>query len=146
MIRSRLNWLLVPVAFTITYEALAWALWVPLSRSAVAARNGAAFIPYWEGQVFAFAAIRITGAMFVFLFCFLLPPLNRWRTFLVGVMFGCVTSIVDRFCWDWANHLGFLLALLAIPIVSLTAVMLTLRWIEARWGAGDVVRDGSAAT
>jgi hypothetical protein len=77
MIRSRLNWLLVPVAFAITYEASAWALWVPLSRSAVAARNGTAFIPYWEGQVFAFAAIRIIGAMFVFLFCFLLPPLNR---------------------------------------------------------------------
>lgn len=143
MIRSRLNWLLVPVAFTITYEAMTWALWVPLSRSAVAARNGTVFIPYWEGQVFAFAAIRIIGAMFVFLFCFFLRPPNRWRTFLVGVLFGCLTSIVDRFCWDWANQLGFPLALLAIPIVSLTAVILIFRWIETRWASGDVVRDGS---
>lgn len=137
MTHSRLNWLLVPVPFTITYEAMTWALWVPLSRSMVAARNGTVFIPYWEGQVFAFAAVRIIAAMFVFLFCFFLPSPNRWRTFLIGVLFGCVTSIVDRFCWDWANHLGFPLALLAIPIVSLTALLLIFWWIETRWASSD---------
>jgi hypothetical protein len=108
MVRSRLSWFLVPVGFTVVYEAVTWALWVPLDRAALTAKEGTLSIPYWEGQVFAFAAMRVLGAGLVCLFFFLLRPLGAWRTFLTGALFGLVTSIADRCCWDWVNHFGTL--------------------------------------
>jgi hypothetical protein len=118
MARSRWNWLLFPTGFTIVYEAMTWFCWVPLSRAAVTARNGAVFIPYWQGEVFAFAAIRIFVVVLLSSLCFVLP-VRRWEAFLLGAATGFSASVLDRLWWDWVNHhLGYLVALFGIPLIS----------------------------
>jgi hypothetical protein len=134
MARSRWNWLLFPVGFSIVYEAMTWFCWVPLNSAVVTARNGAVFIPYWQGQVFAFAAIRIFGLVLLLLFCLALP-VRRWEAFLLGAATGLFTSVLDRFWWDWVNdHLGFFVALFGMPLVSGGLAVSLFRLIESRRG------------
>jgi hypothetical protein len=128
--RPRWHWLLFPVGFGIANEAITWTLWVPLSRSTINAQN----VHYWEGQVFAFAAIRLLSVVLLSLsWIAFAPPALRWQTFTIGAVTGVVTSFVDRFCWDWVNnHAGYLVALFGIPLVSSSVLILLFRDIDRR--------------
>jgi hypothetical protein len=120
MAYSRWNWLLLLVGFAVAYEAATWTVWVPLNHSVVIAQQGTTFVPYWEGQVFAFAAIRILAAELLSVICFVFPPSARGRQmFSVGALMGIATSVLDRFGFNWVNaRAGFLGALFGIPMLS----------------------------
>ena len=141
MAPSRSNWLLLPVGFAIIYAVITWAYWVPLDRPRIATQSGGtSFIPYWEGEVIGFVAIRILSALVLSLVCCVFPPPGRWlRIFSIGAVTGLVASVIDRFCWNWIqNHVGYLVALFGIPMLSGGILVLLFRFIEGQQAGGQL--------
>jgi hypothetical protein len=116
---SAWNRLLFPFTFAIVYEAVTWLLWEPFNRAAIAAKNGVSFVPFWQGEILAFTAIRTFGALALFLvFLFFIPPMRRYEAMLLGVFWGITTLLSDLFLFSWINiRLGYFVALFGIPFV-----------------------------
>ncbi len=125
MAYSRWNWLLLPVSLSVVYGFMAWFCWMPLVRADVAAKHGAAFVPYWEGQAIGFAATRLLAAAFLSSICFVMVPKRRWEPYFAGALIGLATSVLDQYSFNWINvHAGFLVALFAIPLIAGIVVIL----------------------
>ena len=131
---SRWNWFVLLAGFVVVYAALTWADWVPLDRGRIGIQNGVSYVPFWEGEVIGFVVIRIAAVVLLSLFCCVLPSPAHWRNMLVsGSVSGLLTSLFDRLEWNWVqNHLGFLVALFGIPLVTSGAVMIFVRSVKRR--------------
>jgi hypothetical protein len=104
-----------------------WFCWVPVARADVAAKNGATFIPFWEGQIMAFVATRLLATVFLSPICLAIVPRQKWEPMLAGTLIGLAASILDRYSFNRINlHAGFLAALLVIPLIAGIVVILPL--------------------
>ena len=96
-------------------------------RPDVAAKKGAEFVPYWEGQAIGFMATRLLAAILLSSICFVMVPRRRWEPFFAGALIGLTTSALDQYAFNWINlHAGFLAALFAIPLIAGIVVILPL--------------------
>lgn len=89
---------MLPVGFVIAYVPTVWVLWVPLRHAWIIEHNGdASFIPYWEGEAFAYVAIQIFSSVLLALFCALPVPTRRRDAVTIGGLTGFATGFLDRF-------------------------------------------------
>ena len=125
MTYSRWYWLFFPPALAGSYGLLTWYCWVALNRPNVAAKNGAIYVPYWEGQVIGFIAVRLFVATVISIICFAILPRRRWQPVLSGAIAGVLMSVFDRYLFNWINyHVSFIAAFCAIPLIAGVLVVL----------------------
>ena len=105
-------------------------------------KSGSVFVPYWEGEVLGFAAIRLVVAGPLSLFCFVFVPRRRWEPALTGALTGLTISVLDRYLFNWTNyHVGYLEALSLIPLSACLLVMLPVDWALRRGTPGSSNQD-----
>jgi hypothetical protein len=128
---SKWNWLLFPFPFALAYALLTGACWVPLATRTMPSN----YVPYFSGQLFAFAVFRIGAVLSLALVSFAFLPQVRCReTIAVAAIAGVLTSALDRFCWGWFNnHGGFYAALFGTPVLAGCILIPLDRYIRSRW-------------
>lgn len=124
MTYSRWYWLFFPPSLAGGYGLITWYCWVALGCLSVAAKNGAVYVPYWEGQVIGFIALRLFVAVVISIVCFAVLPRRRWQPLLSGALAGGVMSVFDRYLFNWINyHVSFIAAFCAIPLIAVALVV-----------------------
>jgi hypothetical protein len=139
--RSRWNWILLPVGFTIAY-ALTWsATSLPLHRAWTGSQKRGDFFSmhvYWVGEVSAYFAIQIFSSIILAVICSVAVPTARRKALIIGGLTGVATALLD---WLSARA-SFVGSPLVVGGVCI-ALLFCLRLAKDRnfHGAMDAIKD-----